>query len=100
MTSHPFGRASSAVNFVLNNLEDIIVAFLGMRNDAAGTVLDAVLERERTAAFEQVERAPAEKTGLPCFKIMAGIKSAILVGKKLVVHLGNSSLGNFTDCPG
>jgi hypothetical protein len=86
---------SSAIDLALYNLEDIVVSFLGMRDDAAGTVLDAVPERKGAVAVEQIERTPAEETGLPFFKVVAGIERAIAVGEKFVVHLYNSSLGNF-----
>jgi hypothetical protein len=66
-----------------------------MRYDAVRTILDAVPERKRSAAFEKIERTPAEKAGPPFFKIMAGIERALLVDKILVVHRCNSSLGNF-----
>jgi hypothetical protein len=97
---YPFDRSLSAVDFVLHHIENVLIAFLGMGNDAAGTVLDSVLKLERTVAFQQIERAPAEQTGLPFIKVVAGVERAVLVGKKLVVHLCNSSLGNFLGGPG
>jgi len=100
ITDHPFVRTLFTIDLLLNDLEDVLISFLGMGNDTAGTILDPVLERERTVALEQVERAPAEKTGLPFFKVMAGIKRAVLVDEKLIVHLRNSSLGNFLGGPG
>ena len=84
-----------AIDPVLHNLENVIVSFFPMRNDAVRTILDAVPERISTTTVEKIERAPAEKTGFPFFKVMAGIKCALLVDKILVVHLSNSSLGNF-----
>jgi len=85
----------SSIYFALDNAEDIVVSFFHMRDDAARAVLDAVPENERAIAFQQIERTPAEKTGFPFFKVMAGIERALLVDKILVVHLHNSSLGNF-----
>jgi hypothetical protein len=100
IAGHPFGKTSSVVYFVLYHLEDVIVAFLGMGNGTAGTILDAVSENECAVAFEQIERAPAEKAGFPLLEIVAGVECAVLVGEKLVVHLCNSSLGNFLGGPG
>jgi len=90
----------SAVDLVFHHLENVIVSVFPMRNHAVRTILDAVPERKSTAAVEQIERTPAEKTGLPFFKVMAGIKCTLLVDKILVVHLSNSSLGNFLGGPG
>jgi hypothetical protein len=98
--SHLFGKALSAVDLVLHHLENIIVAFLRMGNYAVRTVLDAIPERKRSIAFKEIERTPAEQTGFPFFEVMAGIKCALLVDKILIVHLNNSSLGNFLGGPG
>jgi hypothetical protein len=76
-----------AIDLALNDLKDIIVSFFRMRDDAVGTVLDAVLQNERAVAFEQIERAPAEKAGLPFVEVVTGIERAVLVGKELVVHV-------------
>jgi hypothetical protein len=100
ITGHPYVRELSAVDLVLNDLENIVIPFLGMGDDASGTILDAVPERKGSVTVKQIERTPAEKTGLPFFKVMAGIKSALCVGEILVVHLNNSSLGNFLDGSG
>jgi len=85
----------SAVDLVLHHLENVIISFFRMRNDAVRTILDAIPERKRSATVEKIERTPAEKTGFPFFKVVAGIKCALLVDKILVVHRNNSSLGNF-----
>jgi hypothetical protein len=76
-----------AIDLALNDLKDIIVSFFRMRDDAVGTVLDAVLQNERAAAIEQIERAPAEKAGPPFVEVVTGIEGAVLVGKELVVHV-------------
>jgi hypothetical protein len=89
-----------AIDLALNDLEDIIVSFFRMRDDAVRTVLDAVLQDERAVAFEQIERAPAEKAGPPFVELVTGIECALLVGKELVVHDHNSSLGNRMAVPG
>jgi hypothetical protein len=95
ITGHPLVRTLFTIYLLLNDLEDIVIPFLGMGDDASGTILDAIPERKSSVTVKQIERTPAEQTGFPFFKVMAGIKSALLVDKKLVVHLGNSSLGNF-----
>jgi hypothetical protein len=95
ITGHPLVRTLFTIYLLLNDLEDIVIPFLGMGDDASGAVLDAVPERKGSVAVKQVERTPAEKTGLPFFKVMAGIERALLVDEKLIVHLNNSSLGNF-----
>jgi hypothetical protein len=100
INGHPFVRTLFIINLLLNHLEDILITFLGMGDDATGTILDTILKRERTVAFEQIERTPAEQTGLPFFEVMAGIERALCVGEILVVHLNNSSLGNFLDGSG
>jgi hypothetical protein len=84
----------SLVDLPGHDVQDVIVSFLGMGNDAVRAVLDAVPERERSIALQQIERAPAEQAGLPCIEVMARVKTAFLVGKELVVHDGNSSLAN------
>jgi hypothetical protein len=89
-----------AVDLVLHHLENVIVSFFLMRNDAVRTILDAVPERKSSVTVEKIERTPAEQTGLPFFKVMAGVKCAVLVNKILVVHRNNSSLGNFLGGPG
>jgi hypothetical protein len=89
-----------AIDLALNDLEDIIVSFFRMRDDAVRTVLDAVLQDEHAVAFEQIERAPAEKAGPPFVELVTGIECALLVGKELVVHDRNSSLGNRMAVPG
>jgi hypothetical protein len=76
-----------AIDLALNDRKDIIVSLFHMRDDAAGTVLDAVLQNERAVALEQIERAPAEKAGPPFVEVVTGIEGAVLVGKELVVHV-------------
>jgi hypothetical protein len=78
-----------------NGLQDAVVSFLGMRHDASRAVLDAVIQCIIAVAVEQVQRTPAEQAGLPLLEIVTGEKTALLVGEKLVVHRGNSSLENF-----
>jgi hypothetical protein len=81
------------VNLAVHDLQDIIIPLFRVGNHAVGAVLDAVPHRERSVALQQEERAPAEQAGLPFFEIMTGIKTALLVGEKLVVPRCNSSLG-------
>jgi hypothetical protein len=100
ITCYPLVRTLFTIDLLLNDLEDIIIPFLGMRDDAFGTILDAVPARKGSVTVKQIERAPAKQTGFPFFKVMAGIERALCVGEKLVVHLNNSSLGNFFGCSG
>jgi hypothetical protein len=100
ITGHPFVRTLFTIDLLLNDLENIVIPFLGMGDDASGTILASVPERKGSVTVKQIERAPAEQTGFPFFKVMAGIKCALLVDKILVVHLNNSSLGNFLGGPG
>jgi hypothetical protein len=58
---YPFDRSLSAVDLAGHGFQDVVIPFLGMRNDAAGTVLNAVPENECAIAFEQIERTPAEE---------------------------------------
>jgi hypothetical protein len=81
------------VNLAVHDLQNIIIPLFRVGNNAVGAVLDAAPHRERAVALQQVERTPAEQTGLPFIEIMARIKTALLVGEKLVVHRCNSSLG-------
>jgi hypothetical protein len=100
ITGHPFVRTLFTIDLLLNDLENIVIPFPGMGDDASGTILDAVPERKGSVTVKQIEWTPAEKTGFPFFKVMAGIKSALLMDEILVVHLNNSSLGNFLDGSG
>jgi hypothetical protein len=61
ITGNPFYTTLSVINLVLHHLEYIIVALLGMRNGAAGAVLETVSEGKVATALEQVERTPAEE---------------------------------------
>jgi len=60
----------SAVDLLFHHLENVIVSFFSMRDDTVRTILDAVPERKGSIIVKQIERTPAEKTGLPFFKIM------------------------------
>ncbi len=57
-----------------------------MRNGAGRTVLNIIIDREIAVAIEQIERAPAEQTGLPLVQVVARIERAFLVDEILVVH--------------
>jgi hypothetical protein len=61
ITDHPFDAALSVIDLVLHHLEDVFVAFLGMRDGAGGTVFEAVPVCKGAAALEKVERTPAKE---------------------------------------
>jgi hypothetical protein len=86
----------SSINFTGHYFEDVIVSFFSMGNNAAGTVLDAVFQAEITVTVEQVERTPAKKTGLPFRKIVARIKTAVLMDEIPIVHSLTPPAGIFS----
>jgi hypothetical protein len=52
ITDRPFDAALSVIDLVLHHLEDVFVAFLGMRDGAGGTVFEAVPVCKGAAALE------------------------------------------------
>ena len=75
------------VQLVLKFFLDHVPAYLGVGNDAPGTVLEAGgQDTEVALAREEKKRAVAEKTRLPVIKLVAGHKLAFRIDEMFVIH--------------
>jgi hypothetical protein len=82
------------IDLPVHDIQNMVVTLPGMRNDAIRAILDTVLVRKITFAFEQVQRTPAEEAGFPVFEVVAGVEGAVVMREILVVHDIESSREN------
>jgi len=75
------------IKLLLKLVLDHLPAFLGMRDDALGAVLEPGRQNAEVAGTaEQKERAVAEEAGLPVLKLVARQKLAFGIDEMFIVH--------------